>query len=111
MPEAEEVVWSGLKGLGKGMKAGAQGSLKAAEKVSMGAIAVQPSRLLRHRCCLLGPREPAPARSSLARLHTHRPRGCGAAAPAGRQRRLHQPLAGSAVSARGSSLTRRALLA
>ena len=110
MPEAEEVVWSGLKGLGKGMKAGAQGSLKAAEKVSMGAIAVRVTAAA-PRCCLLGPREPAPARSSLARLHTHRPRGCGAAAPAGRQRRLHQPLAGSAVSARGSSLTRRALLA
>lgn len=38
MPEAEEVAWKGLKGIGKGMKAGAVGSLKAAEKVSMTAL-------------------------------------------------------------------------
>ena len=36
--EAEEVAWKGMKGIGKGLKAGASGALKVAEKTSMAVL-------------------------------------------------------------------------
>jgi hypothetical protein len=36
--EADEVAWKGLKGIGKGLKGGAQGALKVAEKTSMAVL-------------------------------------------------------------------------
>lgn len=36
--EAEEIAWKGMKGIGKGLKAGASGALKVAEKTSMAVL-------------------------------------------------------------------------
>ena len=36
--EAEDLAWKGMKGLGKGLKAGASGALKVAEKTSMAVL-------------------------------------------------------------------------